>query len=124
GFLLSRLGSGACGFAPTLPVLIGFRVVQAIGAALLSSNSVAIIVMTAGEDRRGRALGIQSAAQAVGLGAGPAIGGLVMDTLGWQWVFWINVPFGLAGAVIGWVVDSPNPAPPSGPRFRWYSARL
>jgi MFS family permease len=90
GFVLFMLGSACCGLAPNLPVLIGFRVLQAIGAALLSSNSVAIIVMTAGADRRGRALGIQSAAQAVGLGAGPAIGGLVLDTLGWQWVFWIK----------------------------------
>src|SRR5262245_14047888 len=47
GFLLFVLGSGLCGFAPDLPVLIAFRVLQAIGAALLSSNSVAIIVMTA-----------------------------------------------------------------------------
>jgi EmrB/QacA subfamily drug resistance transporter len=124
GFLLFMLGSGACGLAPDLPVLIGFRVVQAIGAALLSSNSVAIIVMTAGEDRRGRALGIQSAAQAVGLGAGPAIGGLVMDTLGWQWVFWINVPFGLAGAVIGWFVIPQTTTLPSDHRFDWTGALL
>ena len=124
GFLLFMLGSACCGLAPNLPMLIGFRVLQAIGAALLSSNSVAIIVMTAGEDRRGRALGIQSAAQAVGLGAGPAIGGLVMDTLGWQWVFWINVPFGLAGAVIGWFVIPQTTALPSDGRFDWTGAFL
>jgi EmrB/QacA subfamily drug resistance transporter len=124
GFLLFMLGSGACGLAPNLPVLIGFRVLQAIGAALLSSNSVAIIVMTAGADRRGRALGIQSAAQAVGLGAGPAIGGLVMDTLGWQWVFWINVPFGLVGAVIGWFVIPQTTTLPSDHRFDWTGALL
>src|SRR5882724_10677820 len=90
GFLLFMLGSACCGLAPNLPVLIGFRVLQAIGAALLSSNSVAIIVMTAGPERRGRALGIQAAAQAVGLSAGPAIGGLLLDVLDWRWVFWIN----------------------------------
>src|SRR5215470_14376972 len=67
GFLLFVLGSGLCGFAPNLPTLIGFRVLQAVGAALLSSNSVAIIVTAAGAERRGRALGVQSAAQAVGL---------------------------------------------------------
>jgi MFS family permease len=104
GFLLFVLGSALCGLAPNLPVLIAFRVLQAIGAALLSSNSVAIIVTAAVPERRGRALGIQSAAQAVGLSAGPALGGLVLDTLGWQWVFWINVPVGLVGAVIGWLV--------------------
>src|SRR5262249_19354672 len=57
GFLLFVLGSGLCGFAPDLPMLIGCRVLQAVGAALLSSNSVAIIVTAAGPERRGRALG-------------------------------------------------------------------
>ena len=124
GFLLFVLGSGLCGFAPDLPVLIAFRVLQAIGAALLSSNSVAIIVMTAGPERRGRALGIQSAAQAVGLGAGPAIGGLVMDTLGWQWVFWINVPVGLVGAILGWLLIPQTKDLPSDSRFDWQGAVL
>ena len=85
------------GFAPNLPALIAFRVLQAIGAALLSSNSVAIVVTAAGPEQRGRALGIMAAAQAICLSAGPALGGLMLDTLGWQWVFWINVPFGVWG---------------------------
>lgn len=124
GFLLFVLGSGLCGFAPNLPVLIAFRVLQAIGAALLSSNSVAIIVTAAGPERRGRALGIQSAAQAVGLSAGPALGGLVLDTLGWQWVFWINVPVGLVGAVIGWLVIPVTKDLPADSRFDWKGAFL
>src|SRR5947209_11154403 len=57
GFLLFVLGSALCGLAPNLPVLIAFRVVQGIGAALLSSNSVAIVVAAAGPAQRGRALG-------------------------------------------------------------------
>jgi len=124
GFLLFVLGSGLCGLAPNLPVLIVFRVLQAIGAALLSSNSVAIIVTAAGPERRGRALGIQSAAQAVGLSAGPVIGGLLLDTLGWQWVFWINVPVGLAGAVIGWLVIPVTQELPADGRFDWKGALL
>ena len=59
GFLLFVLGSTLCGFAPNLPALIAFRVLQAIGAALLSSNSVAIVVTAAGPEERGRALGIR-----------------------------------------------------------------
>ena len=124
GFLLFVLGSGLLRLCPNLPVLIAFRVLQAIGAALLSSNSVAIIVTAAGRERRGRALGIQSAAQAVGLSAGPAIGGLVLDTLGWQWVFWINVPVGLAGAVIGWFVIPVTKDLPADSRFDWKGAFL
>src|SRR5262245_6869018 len=77
GFLLFVLGSALCGLAPNLPLLIACRVLQAIGAALLSSNSVAIIVTAAGLERRGRALGLQSAAQGAGLRGGPAPGGHV-----------------------------------------------
>jgi EmrB/QacA subfamily drug resistance transporter len=124
GFLLFVLGSALCGFAPNLPILIAFRVLQAIGAALLSSNSVAIVVAAAGPERRGRALGILSAAQAVGLSAGPAIGGLVLDALDWRWVFWINVPFGLAGTIIGWFVLPPTKDLPDDGRFDWKGAFL
>jgi EmrB/QacA subfamily drug resistance transporter len=124
GFLLFVLGSAFCGLAPDLPVLIGFRVLQAVGAALLSSNSVAIIVTAAGPERRGRALGIQSAAQAIGLSVGPALGGLVLDTLGWQWVFWINVPVGLVGAVVGWLVIPLTTDLPQDSRFDWKGALL
>jgi len=124
GFLLFVLGSALCGLAPNLPVLIAFRVLQAIGAALLSSNSVTIIVAAAGLQQRGRALGVQSAAQAAGLSVGPALGGLVLDTLGWQWVFWINVPVGLVGAVIGWLVIPLTTDMPDDGRFDWQGAFL
>jgi EmrB/QacA subfamily drug resistance transporter len=124
GFLLFVLGSALCGLAPNLPVLIAFRIVQGIGAALLSSNSVAIVVAAAGPAQRGRALGIQSAAQAVGLSAGPAIGGLVLDALDWRWVFWINVPVGLAGTVLGWFVLPPTKDLPNDSRFDWKGAVL
>jgi MFS family permease len=65
---------------------------------------VAIVVAAAGPDERGRGVGIQAAAQAVGLCAGPVIGGILLSMLGWQWVFWINVPFGIAGALAGWFI--------------------
>jgi EmrB/QacA subfamily drug resistance transporter len=124
GFLLFVLSSALCGFAPNLAVLIGFRVLQGIGAALLSSNSVAIVVSTAGPQLRGRALGVQAAAQAVGLSAGPALGGLVLDLLDWRWVFWINVPVGLAGAVIGWFVLPTTKDLPENAGFDWKGALL
>jgi len=104
GFLVFVAGSALCGFAPTLSVLIGARVFQALGAGLLQANSVAIIAAAAGPTRRGRALGFQGAAQAIGLSAGPALGGLLIQSLGWRWVFWINVPAGLLGALLGWFV--------------------
>ncbi len=124
GFLLFVLSSALCGFAPNLPVLIAFRTLQGIAAALLSSNSVAIVVAAAGPARRGRALGVLSAAQAIGLSAGPAIGGLVLDALDWRWVFWINVPVGLAGTVLGWFMLPPTKDLPNDSRFDWRGAFL
>jgi EmrB/QacA subfamily drug resistance transporter len=124
GFLVFVLGSALCGFAPNLPVLIAFRILQAIGAALLTANSVAIVVLAMNPEERGRGLGLQSAAQAIGLGAGPALGGLILDTLGWHWAFWINVPFGLAGAVLGWCVIPQTRKVAEVGRFDWQGALL
>jgi len=104
GFVVFVVGSLLCGFAPNLPLLVAARVLQAIGGALLSANSVAIVVAAAGPKERGRGVGIQAAAQAVGLCAGPVIGGILLSTLGWPWVFWINVPFGIVGTVAGWLI--------------------
>jgi EmrB/QacA subfamily drug resistance transporter len=104
GFLLFVVGSALCGLAPTLSVLIGARAFQALGAGLLQANSVTIITAAAGPTRRGRAIGLQGAAQAIGLSLGPALGGVLIQTMGWRWVFWINVPAGLLGAVLGWLV--------------------
>jgi EmrB/QacA subfamily drug resistance transporter len=104
GFVVFVMGSALCGLAPSLDTLVGARVLQALGAGLLQANAIAIIVAAAAEARRGRALGLQSAAQAVGLSAGPALGGFLIAALGWRWVFWINLPVGLLGAVLGLLV--------------------
>jgi EmrB/QacA subfamily drug resistance transporter len=119
GFLFFILGSGLCGIAADLPFLIGFRVLQAVGAALLQTNSIAIVVTAAGRHRRGRAVGLQAAAQAVGLSAGPALGGLLIHALSWRWVFWINVPFGLLGAAMGWFVLPQSAALAGNRQFDW-----
>jgi EmrB/QacA subfamily drug resistance transporter len=124
GFLLFVLGSALCGSAPNLPLLISARVLQAVGSALLAANSLAIVVTAAGPERRGRAIGVQGAAQAIGLSAGPALGGLLLHAFGWRWVFWINVPVGLAGAVVGWFVLPRTKLPAGEWRFDWPGALL
>jgi EmrB/QacA subfamily drug resistance transporter len=126
GFVVFIIGSALCGFAPNLGWLIAFRVVQAIGAAMLQANSVAIITAAVVRRRLGRAIGIQGAAQAIGLSVGPSVGGLLIDTLGWRWVFFIAVPFGLIGTVLGWCVlpRTPASAERKRERFDWPGALL
>ena len=102
GFVVFSAASAACGLAPSLGVLIALRVVQAGGAALLQANSVALVVTSVPARTRRAALGVQAAAQAVGLACGPAIGGVLVGTVGWRWVFLINVPVGLLAVLAGW----------------------
>jgi EmrB/QacA subfamily drug resistance transporter len=128
GFVVFIVGSALCGASPSLGWLILFRVFQAVGAALLQSNSVAII--TAAVDRRslGRAIGVQGAAQAVGLAVGPSVGGLLIGALGWRWVFYIAVPFGLLGTLLGFAVlpQTRHRTEPAAvrERFDWLGALL
>ncbi len=125
GFVVFILGSGLCGLAPSLPMLLAARVLQALGAGLLQANSVAIVTAAAGPEHRGKAIGIQGAAQALGLSFGPALGGLLIQELGWRWVFWINVPAGLIGAVLGWLVLPQTAHTGAGERrFDWMGAVL
>src|SRR5438477_43533 len=124
GFVVFIDDSTLAGFAPTLNFLIGARVFQAIGAGLLQANSVAIITAVAGPARRGRAIGVQGAAQAIGLSTGPALGGFLIQSLGWRWVFWINVPAGLCGAILGWFILPRTRGLRRDRRFDWWGAVL
>ncbi len=124
GYLLFVVASTLCGLASDLSWLIVFRVLQGIGGSLLGANSISILVRAVDEDRRGRALGFFAAAQAIGMSAGPAVGGLVLGTLGWHWVFWISVPFGLAAAVIGWLVLPRTETSNQDKQFDWHGALL
>jgi EmrB/QacA subfamily drug resistance transporter len=102
GFVLFAGASAACGLAPTLVALVGLRVVQAAGAAMLQANSVALVATSAPGGRRRAALGIQAAAQALGLAVGPVAGGLLVASLGWRWIFLVNVPVGMVAVLAGW----------------------
>jgi EmrB/QacA subfamily drug resistance transporter len=124
GFLVFIAGSALCGFAPGIGALIAARALQAVGAAMISANSVAIIVSVAGDRLRGKALGIQAAVQAIGLCAGPTVGGWIVDTLDWRWVFWVNVPFGLLGTILAWFIIPETSAAKPGSRFDALGALL
>jgi MFS family permease len=101
GFGLFSLASAACALAPTLGWLVVGRGFQAVGAALLQANSVALVVLSVPRFRVRTALGVQGAAQAVGLALGPTLGGVLVDAYGWRSVFWVNVPVGLVAILAG-----------------------
>jgi EmrB/QacA subfamily drug resistance transporter len=93
GLLVFGFGSVLCGLAPSLGLLIAARVVQAVGGSMLNPVAVAIITSVFTEPReRARALGVWSAMSGISLAAGPIVGGLLVDTAGWRYVFLINVP--------------------------------
>ena len=104
GFAIFTLASVGCGLSPSLGVLIGFRVVQALGAAMLQANSVALIATAIPTASLGRAIGIQGAAQATGLALGPTVGGLMIGVAGWRSIFFLNGPVGLIGLVLAWLL--------------------
>src|ERR1700754_2690489 len=124
GFLAFIAGSALCGFSPGIGSLIAARALQAGGAAMVLANRVAIIVSVAGDKLRGKALGIQAAVQAIGLCAGPTVGGWIVDTLDWRWVFWVNLPIGIIGTLIAWFVIPETSAGKPASRFDTLAAIL
>ncbi len=101
GFAVFTAGSALCAIAPTLGWLVGARVVQGAGAAMLQANSVALIREALPRRALTRGLGLQGAAQALGLASGPAIGGLLLALGTWRLLFLVNLPAGCAGIALG-----------------------
>lgn len=103
GLLLFMLGSVLCSLAPSLAWLVVFRMVQAVGGAMLSPVGMSIIAHTFSDQReRARAIGIWSSATGISMAVGPIVGGLLVETAGWRSIFWINVPIGLIAFVLAW----------------------
>ena len=94
GFALFTIGSGLCSISQTGDQLILFRIIQALGAAFLFSNSAAIITDTFPENERARALGLNQTAIVIGSVIGLVFGGFLTSYLGWRSIFWVNVPIG------------------------------
>jgi EmrB/QacA subfamily drug resistance transporter len=104
GFGVFVAGSAACAVAPSFGALVAFRVLQGLGAAMLQANSVAIVALAVPRGRLVRALGVQGAAQALGLAAGPTVGGALLALGGWRLLFLVNVPTGLVALALGAVL--------------------
>lgn len=102
GLAVFTAASVWCGLSGSVEWLIVARVVQGLGAALMSPQTMAIITRTFPPERRGAAMGLWGATAGVATLVGPLVGGLVIDTLGWAWIFFINLPVGLLALVLAW----------------------
>ncbi len=101
GFVIFTVASALCGAAPTIEFLIGFRVIQGIGSALLLANSGAIVADIFPREKLGRAYGYIAAGWGAGALLGIVLGGVLTTLLGWRYIFYINVPIGIVAAVLG-----------------------
>lgn len=106
-FILSSL---ACGLAPNIEFLIAARAVQGIGAAILTPQTMSVINRVFARERRGAALGVWGAVGGVAGVAAPTLGGVIVDSVGWQWIFLINIPIGVISLILvsRWVPRLPR----------------
>jgi EmrB/QacA subfamily drug resistance transporter len=108
GLALFTLGSLACAFAVSVATLVAARVVQGVGASLVSANSVALITAAFPREMRGRALGMVGAVVGLGLTVGPPLGGVLLSAFGWPSIFLVNLPVGVFGVLFARVVLAPD----------------
>lgn len=102
GFLTFAIGAFLSMIAPNFPSLVAFRCLEALGASVMLSNAQAIIARIFKNERRGKALGLNGCIVAIGGMSGPAIGGFVINSFGWHYVFAPCIPFALIGAFYAW----------------------
>jgi EmrB/QacA subfamily drug resistance transporter len=101
GLVLFTIGSLLCSLAPGLGALVAFRMVQAAGASMLNPVAMSIITNVFTEPReRARAIGVWGGVVGISLGLGPIVGGVLVETVGWRSIFWINIPIGLTAIAL------------------------
>ncbi|MFF2566789.1 MFS transporter [Streptomyces sp. NPDC058084] len=114
GLVVFVLGSLLCSLAPTLETLVVFRMVQAVGGSMLNPVAMSIITNTFTEPAaRARAIGVWGGVVGVSMAAGPLVGGLLVESVGWRAIFWLNLPIGLAALLLTlrYVPESRAPRP-------------
>ena len=102
GLAVFTVASLACGLAPGIGWLIAARVVQGVGASMMTPQTMTVITRTFPPQRRGGAMAIWGATAGVATLVGPLAGGLLIDSRGWEWIFFVNVPVGLLGLLLVW----------------------
>ena len=123
GFIVFTLGSALCGLVNQIGLLIGFRVLQAVGASMMMALGTAIITEAFPPQERGKALGIMGSVVSIGIIIGPTIGGLILNVVSWHWLFFVNVPVGIVGVVMV-LKYVPNIHPIESEQFDFWGAGL
>jgi EmrB/QacA subfamily drug resistance transporter len=101
GLTVFTLGSLLCSLAPSLEALIAFRMIQAVGGSMLNPVAMSIITNTFTDPReRARAIGVWGAVVGISMATGPLVGGLLVESVGWRSIFWVNLPVGLAAVLL------------------------
>jgi EmrB/QacA subfamily drug resistance transporter len=100
GLALFTAASAACAMAPTAGLLLAARAVQGLGAAAVMPLSLTILTAAFAPERRGAVIGIWGGVAGLGVASGPVIGGALTQGLDWHWIFWVNVPIGVAAALL------------------------
>ncbi|MEU6080899.1 MFS transporter [Streptomyces sp. NPDC047108] len=114
GLVIFTVGSLLCSLAPTLEWLVAFRMLQAVGGAMLNPVAMSIITNVFTEPRdRARAIGVWGGVVGISMAAGPLIGGVLVESVGWRSIFWINLPVGIAALLLTarYVPESRAPRP-------------
>ena len=114
GLVVFALASALCGIAPSVPLLVAARAVQAVGAALLVPASLALLLPEFPLSKRAAAVGLWGAVGALAAATGPSIGALLVEGPGWRWIFYVNLPFCAAALVAGRRVLRESTGTPSG----------
>jgi EmrB/QacA subfamily drug resistance transporter len=112
GLALFSLSSLACGFAPSIGWLIGFRALQGLGGAMMMPTTLSIITNVFPPHERGKAMGFWGGVSGFSLAIGPSLGGILVDAASWRWIFFINVPIGIILLVLAlrYVPESTDPS--------------
>ena len=112
GLGLFTVGSAAAALAPGIGALIAARAVQGVGAAILIPLTLTLLSAAVSPERRGMALGVWGAIGGLAIAVGPLVGGAVVEGVSWQWIFWLNVPIGIALLPVAWsrLTESRGPA--------------
>src|SRR5260221_5543277 len=100
GLLLNPAASVACALSATPEQLIAARVVKGIGAAIVMPLSLTILTTAFPPEKRGTIVGIWGGIGGLAVASGPMVGGLITQTLGWHWIFWVNVPIGVIATML------------------------